>query len=88
MWSGQAPQVTFTVNGNEHRDAYWLADGIYPTYASFVKTVSKPTLEEKSCLPQSKRLKGKTKNEPLAFCRLVSTFFLLAVGCGTVKQWG
>jgi Plant transposon protein len=38
---GQAPQVTYTVNGNEHHYAYWLADGIYPTYASFVMTVLK-----------------------------------------------
>jgi hypothetical protein len=39
---GEAPQVTYTVNGIDYTFVYWLADGIYPTYASFVKTVSKP----------------------------------------------
>ncbi|XP_048618668.1 uncharacterized protein LOC111208289 isoform X1 [Brassica napus] len=40
--NGQAPQVTFSVNGNEYRLAYYLTDGIYPKWATFVQSISLP----------------------------------------------
>ncbi len=41
---GEAPRVDFTVNHHQHSVAYyWLADGIYPTYARFVKTIPNAT---------------------------------------------
>jgi hypothetical protein len=35
---GVAPQVNFVVNNNNYNYAYWLGDGIYPSYACFVKS--------------------------------------------------
>uniref|UniRef100_A0A0D2ZXL8 DDE Tnp4 domain-containing protein n=1 Tax=Brassica oleracea var. oleracea TaxID=109376 RepID=A0A0D2ZXL8_BRAOL len=40
--NSQAPQVTFSVNGNEYCWAYYLTDSIYPKWATFVQSISLP----------------------------------------------
>eukprot|EP00918_Siedleckia_nematoides_P024351 GHVU01052669.1.p1 GENE.GHVU01052669.1~~GHVU01052669.1.p1 ORF type:complete len:450 (-),score=62.87 GHVU01052669.1:1582-2931(-) len=39
---GQAPAASFTVNGNTYDLPYMLADGIYPPWPVFVKTIEAP----------------------------------------------
>ncbi|CAM8989485.1 unnamed protein product [Rhodiola kirilowii] len=39
---GISPQVTYKVNGSTYNNTYYLADGIYPRYSSFVKTIPNP----------------------------------------------
>ncbi|XP_056842963.1 uncharacterized protein LOC130495572 [Raphanus sativus] len=39
---GIAPQVNFSVNGREYHLAYYLTDGIYPKWASFIQSIRLP----------------------------------------------
>ena len=40
--NGTGPTAHFVVNGNVHSMVYYLGDGIYPEYQTFVKTIPKP----------------------------------------------
>ncbi|XP_023766293.1 protein ALP1-like [Lactuca sativa] len=35
---GKAPEMSYVVNRNEYKYGYYLSDGIYPEYATFVKS--------------------------------------------------
>uniref|UniRef100_A0A0D3DMR6 DDE Tnp4 domain-containing protein n=1 Tax=Brassica oleracea var. oleracea TaxID=109376 RepID=A0A0D3DMR6_BRAOL len=39
---GHALQVTFSVNGREYHLAYYLTDGIYPKWATFIQSITVP----------------------------------------------
>ncbi|XP_023762923.1 protein ALP1-like [Lactuca sativa] len=42
LLSGKASNAPFTVNGNEYKFGYYLTDGIYPQYSTFVKAFRHP----------------------------------------------
>ena len=43
---GQAPQVQYSANGRQYNTCYYLADGIYPEWAVFVKSIKAPQMEK------------------------------------------
>jgi hypothetical protein len=49
---GRAPEVKFTVNGSEYNMGYYLTDGIYPEWATFVKTIPLPQSDKDKLFTQ------------------------------------
>ncbi|XP_021741698.1 uncharacterized protein LOC110707922 [Chenopodium quinoa] len=43
---GRAPPVNFTVNDHEYNMAYYLADDIYPKWATFIQGITHPQLQK------------------------------------------
>jgi hypothetical protein len=50
LLNGNTPEVEFVINGNRYNKGYYLADGIYPNYATLVKTISAPQSHKKKVL--------------------------------------
>ncbi|XP_013601472.1 PREDICTED: uncharacterized protein LOC106308915 [Brassica oleracea var. oleracea] len=40
--NGQAPQVTYSVNGREYHLTYYLTDGIHPKWVTFIQSIPLP----------------------------------------------
>ncbi|XP_019084295.1 PREDICTED: uncharacterized protein LOC104709541 [Camelina sativa] len=40
--NGRAPKVKYSVNGHQYKLAYYLTDGIYPKWSTFIKSIPLP----------------------------------------------
>ena len=46
LLDGRSPPINFIVSGNQYDLGYYLADGIYPPYPTFVQSVRHPVTEK------------------------------------------
>ena len=72
---GRAPEVQFMVNGNEYNMGYYLTDGIYPEWATFVKSVHRPLSAKDKLFAQKQE--GARKDVECAFGVLQARFAIL-----------
>ncbi|XP_006397474.2 uncharacterized protein LOC18015395 [Eutrema salsugineum] len=73
--NGHAPQVTFSVNEREYHLAYYLTDGIYPKWATFVQSIKLPQGPKASCFATTQE--GVRKDVERAFGVLQARFAII-----------
>ncbi|XP_018450842.2 uncharacterized protein LOC108822299 [Raphanus sativus] len=73
--NGQAPQVTYSVNGREYRLAYYLTDGIYPKWATFIQSIPLP--QSPQAVLFAKRQEAVRKDVERAFGVLKARFAIV-----------
>lgn len=45
---GRSPPIHYVINGNQYNMGYYLADGIYPRYATIMKSMKRPNMQKES----------------------------------------
>ncbi|RYQ93436.1 hypothetical protein Ahy_B09g099706 isoform B [Arachis hypogaea] len=78
----RAPEVNYTINGNNYTMGYYLADDIYPEWATFVKSISKPQGEKRKLFAQYQE--GQRKDVERAFGVLQARFAIIR---GPARFW-
>ncbi|XP_020400181.1 uncharacterized protein [Zea mays] len=79
---GEGPQVKYNINGHDYSMGYYLADGIYPSWATFVKTIPEPQGNKKKYF--AKAQEACRKDVERAFGVLQSRF---AIVRGPARLW-
>lgn len=79
---GQAPPCDYKVNGNDYTMGYYLADGIYPKWATLVQTMSHPQGEKKKNF--AKYQEAFRKDVERCFGVLQARFAIIA---GPARAW-
>ena len=73
--NGIAPQVNFYVNGTPYHYAYYLTDGIYPKWATFIQSIRLPQIQKHSVFAQIQE--GVRKDVERAFGVLQARFAIV-----------
>jgi hypothetical protein len=72
---GEAPKVEYSINGRQYNLPYYLADGIYPEWPVFVKSIHEPQTDKHKLFSQKQQ--GARKEVECAFGILQSRFGIL-----------
>lgn len=80
--NGEAPEVCYYVNGREYNMGYYLADGIYPEWATLVKAVPVPVTDPQRLF--TKLQQGYRKDIECAFGILQKKWGILK---GSSRGW-
>ena len=68
--NGRAPSVEFYVNDNIYSLGYYLADGIYPDWATLVKSIPLPVSNKQKVFSEQQSHVKRMWRELLVSCRL------------------
>ncbi|KAJ9543304.1 hypothetical protein OSB04_023011 [Centaurea solstitialis] len=79
---GRAPPISYKVNGKSYNMGYYLADGIYPSWATLVKTIPAPQGNKQKLF--AKEQEGARKDVERAFGVLQARF---AIVRGPARFW-
>ena len=82
--AGDAPRVSYEVNNREYTMGYYLADGIYPTWATFVKTIPKTLINNPKKAHFAKVQESARKDVECAFGVLQKRFGIIK---GPAEYW-
>ena len=82
LLQGKTAKVDYTINGNSYSEGYYLADGIYPRFSAFVKTIAQP--QDAKCAHFSKMQESARKDVERAFGVLQARFQIIDRPC---KLW-
>ncbi|KAJ9539051.1 hypothetical protein OSB04_031784 [Centaurea solstitialis] len=75
LFEGKAPDSSFSVNGRQYKHGYYLADGIYPKWTTFVKAYRYPTEPERIAFTE--RQESARKDIERAFAMLKSKWHIV-----------
>ncbi|KAJ0579857.1 putative harbinger transposase-derived protein [Helianthus annuus] len=75
--NGTGPDTRFTVSGVEYRRGYYLADGIYPSWSTIVKTIP---------FPEDEKRKKIAKHQEAARKDIQRCFGVLQKKCAIIQQ--
>ncbi|XP_021762902.1 uncharacterized protein LOC110727632 [Chenopodium quinoa] len=67
---GRSPPINFSVNGHQYNLGYYLADGIYPRWPTFIQGITHLSFKKTSYSLIDKQQLGKTLNGPSEFYKL------------------
>jgi len=79
---GRIAPVNYTINGHEYTMGYYLLDGIYPNWSTFVKTIPRPLGAERKYF--ASKQESARKDLERAFGVLQSCFAIMR---GPVRYW-
>ncbi|KAI4982712.1 hypothetical protein ZWY2020_023204 [Hordeum vulgare] len=79
---GETPAVNYSINDHQYTMGYYLADGIYPKWATFVKSIPAPDTRKNKTF--AKKQEGARKDVERAFGVLQSRFAIIR---GPAKGW-
>jgi hypothetical protein len=82
LCEGEAPEVNFSINGHDYKMGYYLTDGIYPSWATFVKTIGQPQGNKQKYFAKAQEVVR--KNVERAFGVLQARFALIR---GQARLW-
>ena len=80
--NGEALACNYVVNGSEYDMGYYLADGIYPTWATFVKAIHRPLTQMRAHFAQCQESARKYMER--AFCVIQKRFGIIR---GPAEYW-
>jgi hypothetical protein len=83
---GEAPKVEYSINGRQYNLHYYLADGIYPKWPVFVRSIHEPQIDKHKLFSQKQR--GQKKEVECPFGILQSRFGILRRPVRLYEQGG